>query len=202
MAEEIKDLIAKIQQEGVKVAEDKARQIEIQAKEQAEQIIAQAKAEAENILREAKENISRRQESSAASLRQAARDMLLELRREMERMLEKLILTNVQEALSPEETGKIIIHLIKEAKEKEGLVITLNKEVLGKLEKSVLSQLSDKVKAGVALRPSEDILAGFIISYDQAKSHFDFSDKALAEYIASSIKPKLIQILQQAVVDE
>jgi vacuolar-type H+-ATPase subunit E/Vma4 len=46
------------------------------------------------------------------------------------------------------------------------------------------------------VQPSEDISSGFIISYDQGKSYFDFSDKALAEYIAGYLKPQLSEILK------
>ena len=55
MAEEIKELIEKIQQEGIQIAEDKARQIEAQAREQAEEILLEAKQQAAKIISEAEE---------------------------------------------------------------------------------------------------------------------------------------------------
>ena len=48
------------------------------------------------------------------------------------------------------------------------------------------------------LKPAEDILGGFTISFDSGKSQFDFTDQALAEYIGQYLKPKLEEILQAA----
>ena len=51
----------------------------------------------------------------------------------------------------------------------------------------------------VVCREVQDIRAGFVISYDGGKSQWDFSDKALAEYIGSCLNPKLNVILEEAV---
>jgi vacuolar-type H+-ATPase subunit E/Vma4 len=49
------------------------------------------------------------------------------------------------------------------------------------------------------LRPAEEISGGFTISFDDGKSCYDFTDKALAEYIGIYLKPKLNQILMEAI---
>ena len=191
MAEEIKDLIEKIQQEGVKVAEDKAREIENAARQEAEEITRKAKAEAERLIAEAKEQVARIEESSKVLLKQAGRDFMLALRKEINAMLEKLIISGIREALSPEEMTKILTTLIKDYSGKEKIIISLKKEDLEKIEKSFLGALAHETKKSITLRPSEDIQAGFIISYDNARSYYDFTDEALTEYIGSVLKPKL-----------
>lgn len=196
MAEEIKDLIEKIQQEGVRAAEDKAKEIENQAKRQAEEIIKKAKLEAGKLIREAKEEIAKSQESSKILLKQAGRDLIISLKKEINKILDKLILSNVRQALSPEELAKILSSLIKNYSAKENVIISLNKEDLRKLEKGLLDTLKEEVKKGITLRPSDDIQAGFIISYDSGKSYYDFTDTALTEYIGSYLKPKLKEILE------
>jgi len=57
MAEDIGDLIEKINQEGIKAAEEKAQKIEAAARQEAEAILAQARLEAEKIVAAARENI-------------------------------------------------------------------------------------------------------------------------------------------------
>lgn len=198
MAEELKDLIEKIQQEGVKAAQDQARQIEDEARKQADAIIEKAKAQAQNLIAEAEDKISRMEESTKASLDQVGRDIMLSLRKEINAMLDRLIVLQVREALSPEELAKIITLLIKDYHGKDDITIMLKKEDLEKIEKSFLAKLKEETKKGVVLKPSEDILGGFIISYDSGKSHFDFTDKALAEYIGKYLKPKLAQILKDS----
>lgn len=196
MAEEIKDLIEKIQQEGVKVAQDKAKEIEALARRQAEEIVKKAKAEAEKLVGEAKEQITKTQESTKILLQQAGRDVLLGLRKEINAMLEKLIVSGVRQALTPEELAKILTTLIKNYHGKENIAILLKKEDLEKLEKGFLEALKEETKKGIVLGSSEDIQAGFIISYDNGKSYYDFTDEALAEYIGSYLKPRLKEILK------
>jgi len=196
MADEIKELIEKIQEEGIQAAEDKAREIENQSKLKAEEIVKKAKAEAEKLIAEAKDEIAKMQESSKSLLKQAGRDLILSLRKEINTMLEKLIVSGVRQPLNPEEMAKILTALIKNYSAKEDVIIRLNKEDLGNIEKGFLDALKAETKKGITLRPSDDIQAGFTISYDGGKSYYDFTDKSLAEYIGSYLKPKLNELLK------
>ena len=198
MTEDIKELIEKIQQDGVKIAEDKAKRIEIEAKQQAEEIVKKAKSQADKLIKEAQEKISKTEEAAKASLKQAARDMLLTLRKEICTLLDKIIKLNVSQALAPQELAKIIAILVEDfsSQDKTNVAISLSKEDAQSLEKSFLGGLKEEIKKSVILKPSEDISGGFVISYDGGKSHFDFSDKALAEYISQYLKPKLGELLK------
>jgi vacuolar-type H+-ATPase subunit E/Vma4 len=197
MAEDIKNLIEKIQKEGVKAAEDKAREIEEKAKLCASQIIEKAKKQAEGIICDAKDRVAKTEDSAKASLKQSGRDLLIAVKTEVNNILNKLIASSVRQSLDAQELSKIITTLVKEhkGKDKEGIIVSLNKADLEKLEKGFLGELKEEIKKGITLKPSEDITGGFIISYDSGKSHFDFTDKALADYIGSYIKPKLSEIL-------
>lgn len=199
MAEEIKELIEKIRSEGVKAGEDKARTIELDALKRARQTIADAEAEAKRILSEARESISRSEESSRSSLKQAARDVIIGLKKEILALLNRITLSSVHKTLTAEETAKLITHLIKECKTKDKgeVIISLKKEDAEKLANVVISGLSDELKKSIVLKPSEDIHGGFTISYDHGKSYYDFTDKALAEYIGSYIRPKLSEMLKE-----
>jgi V/A-type H+-transporting ATPase subunit E len=199
MAEEIKELIEKIREEGVRAGEDKARMIEEEARNKARRIINDAEAESKKILGQARESISRSEESSKALLKQAARDCVIGLKKEILSTLNRITLTHVHKTLTPEETGRLIAHLVKECKPKDGgeIIITLKKEDINKLEGALMLELSGELKKNLVLKPSEDIRGGFTISYDRGKSCYDFTDKALAEYIGSYIRPKLSEILKE-----
>lgn len=201
MTEDIRSLIEKIQAEGIQAAGDKARAIEDQAKKQAQDIIDKAGKEAEKLLREAKDRIAQIEQSTQVSLKQAGRDLLLALRKEINATLDKIILSSVHQALSVDELARIISSLIKDYRGKEEVIISLKKEDAEKLEKGFLSKLKEELKKEIVLRSAADILGGFIISYDAGKSHFDFTDKALVEYIGAYIRPKLTQLLNEAVIN-
>ncbi|PIQ90743.1 MAG: hypothetical protein COV71_03055 [Candidatus Omnitrophica bacterium CG11_big_fil_rev_8_21_14_0_20_41_12] len=198
MAKEIKDLIAKIQTEGIKAAEDKAREIEAKAHAQAQLIIAQAHAQAKKITGDAQEQADKIRKSMETSLSQAGRDFLITLRAQVDTMLDKLVAENIRQSLTPEELFKIILALIKGATDKGSsqVIITLSVEDRKHLEKCFLKKLIEETKAQIVLKASDEISAGLRISFDAGKSHFDFSDTALAEYIALDIRPELARILK------
>ncbi len=197
MAEDIKGLINKIQQEGIQAAEDKSRAIEEQARQESEQIINQARSQAQAILAQAKSEIAKMQESSQSVLRQAGRDLLLSLRTELNQLLKKVIASSLRAALTPQELRQIIFELIKEtAAHKNEIVILLAPADLKKIEYGFFSKLSGELKKNITLKPSGEIAAGFMISYDNEKSHFDFSDQALAEYLSLHLSSQLAELLQ------
>ena len=200
MAEDIKALLEKIHEEGIKAAEAKASQIKAEAEREAGRLIAQAKKEAERLIKEAKEDIAKDEQAKKALLAQAARDLLLELRAEINAMLGKIISHKVQEALSAEAIARIIAEIIKkeQASHKGDAVVALSKEDQEALEKGLLSKLKEEIKKGVNLRPSQELTGGFSISFDAGKSQFDFSDKALAQYLGNYVRPKLKELLEEA----
>ncbi|MBU0600046.1 hypothetical protein KKB84_08335 [bacterium] len=196
MAENIKSLIEKIHQEGIKAAEEKAAAVEAQARQKAQEMIKEAQMEADKIIGEAKTQAKKIKESTQTLLKQAARDLLLSLRKQICLMLDKLTATKVREALSGQELIEIITTLIKNSQTKE-ITVSLNSQSLEKFEQSLLKELSQEVRNGITLQSEEKITGGFMISYDKGKSHYDFSDTALAEYIGTYLKPRLAEILKE-----
>jgi len=200
MAEDVRDLIEKIREEGIRAADERAREIEAHARKNAEEIVASARLEAERILSEAQERVRREEEREKAFLIQAGRDLLLSLRNEISAMLERIILMDVRDSLTPDTLFRLLSAIVTQccADENGSIEIEMKREDLEVFEKSYLSRLRDQTKREVALRPSDKISGGFIISFDSGRSCFDFSDKSLAEYIGVYLKPKLHAILQEA----
>ncbi|MFH0877081.1 MAG: hypothetical protein V1863_02520 [Candidatus Omnitrophota bacterium] len=197
MTEDLKSLIEKIQQEGVAAGQHKAKEIEDRARTEARQILEKAKAEAKKLLADAKEEIKRTEESSRVSLKQAGRDLMLSLHKEIALMLDRLLNTKVREALSAEEMTKLIVVLVRECRGKDDVTICLKKEDLEKVQKALFAELKEEAKKGITLKSTDEISAGFLISFDAGKSHFDFSDKALADYMVRYLKPQLKDIFQE-----
>jgi V/A-type H+/Na+-transporting ATPase subunit E len=201
MAEEIRDLIEKINQEGIKAAEEKAQNIEAEAKQRADDILAQARLEAEEIIAAAKDRIRREDEKGKILLAQAGRDLLLSLRKEINAMLGRIVVSDIQQVLTPEALFKLLLEVVKNysAGESSDITVLLNKEDLETLEKNFLHKLREETKKKIILRSAEEISGGFTISFDSGKSCYDVTDKALAEHIGTYLKPKLNQILQEAI---
>ncbi len=200
MQEELKGLIEKIQKEGVQAAQSKARAIEEEAKTKSQNILETAQNTAEKLIREAKEKIENMEAASQANLKQAARDLLISLRKEINAVLKRLILEELHKALGPQELASSILALIKSYKMQESgeVVVSLSERDFAKLEKEFLGKLKAELKGNITLKPREDIQAGFTLSFDAGKSCYDFSDTALADYLSLRLEPKLAEALKSA----
>ncbi len=201
MPEDIQALIEKINADGIKVAQEKALQIESQAKLHALEITKKAKEDAEKIIQQAQERIAKDQERNKALLVQASRDMLLNLRKEINDMLQKVVNYQVKQSIPEEAVKNAIVEFIKnETNKHQGqIIVSVNKDDVEVLGKAIILKLKENMKKEIILKPSEDISAGLIISFDSGKSCYDFSDKAVAEYIGNYLKPKLNELLGKAV---
>ena len=201
MAEEIRDLIEKINQEGIRAAEEKAQNIEAAAQQRADEILAQAKLEAEEMISAARERIHREDKAGKTLLAQAGRDLLIALRKEINAILGRIIVSDIRLAMTPEALFRLLSELIKNynADESSDITILLSKDDLEILEKNFVHRLREETKKQIVLTSGEEISGGFTISFDSGKSCYDFTDKALADYIGTYLKPKLNQILQESV---
>jgi len=200
MSENLKDLLEKINQEGIKSAEEKARIIESKAKNDAEKILEDAKKFADNIIQEANSSALRLKDTSEASLKQASRDTILSLKEEIRKILNKIVALEISKAMSGEETGKILADLIDKYVDKNGqpgdVKVLVKEEDLKKIKDGFMSKLKDKVASGVEFRPSANINAGFSISFDKGKSYFDFSDEGLLDALGVYLNPELAKLIK------
>jgi V/A-type H+/Na+-transporting ATPase subunit E len=198
MTQDIQSLIEKIQKDGVEAARLQAQEIEAQAKRQAEAILAQAQAQSQEMLAQAKESILRSEAMQKAALVQARRDMLIALRADITGMLDSLIRGQVRQALSQEAMAKIVADLIARTPLSGGAEVEIQvpREQVQQMETSLRALLSQEVRKGVTVKAGDLLQGGFVISFDSGKSSFDFSDKALAEFIGTALKPSLKELFE------
>ncbi len=201
MTEDIQDLIDKIHQDGIKAAERKAQVIEDEARQRADAILSQAKRDAEKMLSDAKERIALEDERERALLAQAGRDLLLSLREEIHAMLGQIVASDIRQALTPETLFRLLIEIFRNYATESGgeMWVSLNKSDKELLERHYLQRLNQEMGRKILLKQGDDVHGGFTISFDIGKSRYDFTDKALADYIGTYLKPKLNTILQGAV---
>lgn len=200
MSENLKALLEKINQEGIRSGEEKARLIEAKAKKDAEKILEGARKLADEIVQKANLESEKIRVSANLSVKQASRDLLLGLKEDIRKMLNKIMAGEITKALSNEEIAGILANLIEKCADKNGktedIKILVKKDDLEKIKNTFISKLKDKVKAGVEFRPSQNINAGFSISFDKGKSYFDFSDEGLLETLCVYLNPELAKIIK------
>ncbi|MDO8602484.1 MAG: hypothetical protein Q7O04_01375 [Candidatus Omnitrophota bacterium] len=200
MPENLKGLLEKINQEGIKSGEEKARLIEDKAKKDAEKILGDARKLADEIVQKARLEAEKTKISANLSVKQASRDLLLGLKEDIRKTLNRIMAGDIAKALSSEEIAGILADLIEKYADKncqaDDIKILVKKEDLEKIKNTFISKLKDKIKAGVEFRPSQNINAGFSISFDKGKSYFDFSDEGLLETLCVYLNPELAKLIK------
>ncbi|MFA4991299.1 MAG: hypothetical protein WC569_01800 [Candidatus Omnitrophota bacterium] len=200
MGENLKGLLEKINMEGVRKAEESARAIEGKAKAEAEKIMEDARKKAEKILEEASIKAEKAKLNGDLAIKQASRDLLLSLRDEIRKILNKVVGGETNRTLSTEETAGILHDLILKYSDKNGetsdIRVILKKEDLEKIRHGFMSRLKEKVKEGVEFKPSSGVGAGFYISFDKGKSYFDFTDEGLKETLCLYLNQELTDLIK------
>ena len=200
MSEKLKGLLEKINQEGVKQAEENARAIESKAKTDAEKIVQDARSQAEKITEDARDSALKTKRSGEIALKQASRDLVLALKDEIKKILSKIVAGETVKVMSQENMADILEGLIESYVKKSGktsdVKVLLKKEDLDNLRKIFISKLKNRIKNGIEFKPSPAINAGFSISFDKGKSFFDFTDEGLTEVLCAYLNPELARLLK------
>ena len=198
MAQELKALIDKIQKEGVESAKKSAREIEARAQARADEIVARAKSDAKKFMDDAREKIQQEKNSSEAALKQAGRDLVLSLKKQILATLDRVAALDVRQALGPQELAGLVKLAVQHygGQDAGPVTVSLQDGDRRKLEQGFLAKLKDELKRDIVLKATDEVAGGFVISFDAGKSHFDFSDKALAAYLSGLVRPKLAELLK------
>ncbi len=200
MSEKLKGLLEKINQEGVKQAEEKAGVIETKARADAEKILKDAKIAAQKIIEDARADAKKTKHSGETAIKQASRDLILALKDEIKKIFNKIVNVETIKTMSQENLEEILGELIENYIEKDGkasdVKVLLKKEDLEKLKKSSISRLKDKLKDGIKFKSSPGINAGFSISFDKGRSFFDFTDESLTDALCAYLNPELAKLLK------
>lgn len=204
MSTQVQELIDKIKSEGIEEAQKKAKEIETQAHAKSDEIIAKAKKEAEAQLMSAKAEIARTREAAEKSLKQAARDTILDLKTIIDKTLKKIIQVHVNQALNPDQLSQILTTIIDKSianaskGTEQNLKIFLNPTDYENLKNGFIAKLKEKIKSGLEFKSSEDISRGFTISFDGGKSSFEFSESALTEYLTMYLNPEIAALIKDS----
>ena len=200
MTIQVKELIDKIKNEGVLVAESTAQAIIAEAERTAAQIITDSKAKAESYKLHAEEEIKKQSVASSDALKQAARDILIGLEKQILRQFEAVIYESVDEALTVDLTQNLIVELSNAwvAKGEEGIKIVLSSKEGKDLETGLRAKLSQRFKNGVEIIPSAKVTKGFRIGGSDG-ALYNFSTEGISEVLVEIFSTTLAATLREII---
>lgn len=201
MAIQLQELIERINQEGIKSAEEKTREIIAEAEKKAEDIIEKARKEAKGLTEKANESAKSTREKSEKAIKQSFRNVMLALKQEITKQFDLIVKSEIGKALNPEVISEVIINVSKDiAKQKsdgKDIQILVNEKDAKKLTGTFVESFKKEIKAGLEIKPVKNIDAGFMVSFDDGKSHYDFTDDGLRECLFAYISPQLKEIVKK-----
>jgi len=189
MAEELQGLLNRIKEEGISKAEAQKEELLGKAAQEAKDIVERARKEAEDTLRKARSEAKLTLEKGEASLKQAARDILIGLRKSIESELTRTVSLEVAAAMAPQTLVGIIDRLVASFVEKggkvDGLEVLLSPEDQKKLESLVTERFVARLKEGVTLVPVAGMDGGIKVAVKGESMYYDFSHAAMVQALSA-----------------
>ena len=176
MAEELQGILDKINAEGIQKAEA-------------------AKAEILSAARQEAEALTQRAESAIS---QAARDVILSLRSELESRINRAVFGCVSAALTPEFMAELIRNLADKFADSPDDRLTVLCAVRDEAELSRLLRgaLADSLKNEPRIFGNFEINGGMEVSFRNGEFYFDFTNQAIAELISGYVGPMLGRLVE------
>lgn len=191
MSEDLQSLLNKINRDGVEKAQGEAEKILAKARSDAAAIVQAAKDEAAAKMAEAAKAAEADAARAAKTISQAGRDVVIEVKKSVQAMFDKLLTQNVDKALSNE---KVVADLA--SKIVTSLVTT------GEVEIAAGNKLAAALKATLASKGAfkvvtdETIGKGFCVKVDAGRVEHSFTEAAIAEELAKRLRPELAKLVK------
>ena len=174
---QIQDLVSSIKKDGIDSANQEAAAILADARKQADAIVADAKAEADKLRGDAKAEIEVFKNSAQLDAQQAKRDAVLAFRQEIQREYEKLLSADVGKALDQQALVKLIQAAV------QGEDVAAYTVEVGQVTDGLRQELAQELKAGLEIRPSKKVGAGFRLAAKDGSGYFDCSEQEIADML-------------------
>ena len=201
MAEELQSLLNKIRSDGIDKANEQAKAIIANAENRARDIVFKAEKTRNEYMEKAKADAQLLRERSEQSIRQVARDVVLEVGTAVQETLERVLLKDVTEALSDDfmQTllSDIIPALVKISDAADGVELMVPEAQAEKLTKYAQAELAKAIGGGLKITASRNITAGVRVMVEKGRVEHDFTDKAIMDAMAGILRPYLSKIIFQ-----
>ena len=196
---QLKELLEKINKDGVDTAEKKASEIVAEAEKKAADIIAKAKKEAEKIITDGEAEAARAEAGGKAAISQAGRDLVLKITSEIENLFKSIIDADTKAAMSGKTMEDAVLAVVKSWAEKGEYTVELSEKDFAELQAGLNSKLASELKKGFEIKPFAGVESGFRLSEKDGASYFNFTAEAVSENLAELLNPKLSGIIKESV---
>jgi V/A-type H+-transporting ATPase subunit E len=197
---QLKELIETIHRDGVDKVRQEGEALLTLARAQADGIVAAGRAQAEALLANARQEQERLEHSGRESLKQASRDLLLGVKKQLEDLFSTLLKEKTLKVLKEEEITAAIVAMISKwtPERQDRLEILLPQKQFDSMAKALRKAMADKIAAGIEIKAAAEVVNGFRIAEKDGQAYYDFSAESIAESLALSLNPVMAKIVADA----
>ena len=196
MAEDLQALMERIQKDAVDKAELEATSIISKAKEKAAEIVKAAEDEAKAKLEQADKDAVAFTERSERTLEQSARDLLLSVGKNLEKMILDLLSLQIEKSLDETTVKSMLLAIAKSYS--SNIDVEFSEADATKLSSFVMGEFAKQLKAGVKVESDKGVKFGFRVKLDGGKVSHEFTEQAMEESLSALLRPQLAKIVNKA----
>ena len=191
MAEELQQLLEKIQRDGVDKANAEAAAIVAKAKDEANALVKKAEEEAAATRAKAEEEAAAYAARARETISQAARDTVLKVKEDVTKLLTQLLAQDVTAALA-NEAVPLAAAAVKELVTGSDAEVAISPKFVDALRAQLAAQAQDGVKV-----VADDMTgAGFTVKLDNGRVEHDFTDAAISGALAQRLRSDLAELIK------
>ena len=195
MTQDLQQLLEKIQRDGVDKAKAEADKLLAEARAQAKAAVESAHAQAAKVKADARQDAEAFERRAEETMRQSARDTVLNVEKAVTNLFQRLLLKEVNAALS--EKTELVARLAAEAVraylgEKGGVEVA----AAAKLADVLRAALAAEAANGVTVVTDEATGTGFRIRLANGRVEHTFTGAAVAETLAKQLRPRLAALMK------
>ncbi|QFI14251.1 V-type ATP synthase subunit E [Borrelia sp. CA_690] len=194
---EVKDLINKIKKDGLEEAERVSNDIILKAKREAEEIVSRAEEAAKVLKLKSEKEANDYKRHALEASRQAARDLIIGVEKNLKSLFENILKDNVGEVFSDNNfLAELIIKITDSWIKEEKVVVQLNEFDVSSLEHMLKLKLGNKLKEEIEIKPFRGISKGFRLQKKNTDLHYDFSVETIADILFDYLNPRFKEVVK------
>lgn len=197
---QLKELIDAIHRDGVDKVRQESDALLAQARAKADEIVAAARAQADALLASARQEHDRLGHTGRESLKQASRDVLLKVRKQLESLFASLLREKTLEALDDKEIAAAITAMIAgwPPERQDTIALVLPEKQFNALAGALRKAMAGKIAAGIEIKASAELAHGFRVAEKNGHAYYDFSAESIAESLSLSLNPVMAGIMTES----
>lgn len=195
---QLKELIEKIKSDGVKSAEESAAKILAEAESKAKTIVAEAEKKAQSLKDNGIREAELAKQSGIEAIRQSARDLVIDLKKEIEALFDSIIKNETEAALTGKGLSDAVLTVLGnwDSNKVADLKVLLPEAEAAAVKEAVKGKMAAAVEKGLEIVPFPGVDAGFKIAVKDGNIYYDFTAEGVGQMMSEYLSPSLAQIVQ------